>query len=444
MVVKQPPPAWFTHKLAPDAREIGSARIVTTSSEPIGLMRNEFIKSSSLSGAWLRGDHAEESVGEHSGVGWKRRTVSEEELVAVEKEAPETGEADCVARRAFEPAKKTAGLGIVGVDESVAHITYKEGSALWSKALRRKGDCPWLFERALGSVRRESTDQIALKVEHVDHAAPNERKRRVSHIQPLLDLLQSKGGHVRRSFGIGEVSDLVEVAVVHRDLVVGLSRADAAVNRVEDVATVMTARDRKRGIAGRIRRPGGIVDHDNRVVRIDLGTPGADGSVKRVEDQLCRRGPAAFGDNEIVGRIDDHPGWRSRDIAEARRRRNRHRGSRDRTATHVEGSGAATATAGDFFGTGVRHNELPVVHDQAPRIDQQGIDVGRRSALIRNQIGHPVLRECRSDPNANAEPYRRYRDSHTFPGAKTIFHHDSPDVPESGACPEGGIPKPHS
>src|SRR5215472_6323024 len=89
MVVKQPPPAWFTHK--PNAREIGSKRTVTTSSEPIRLMRNEFIKLSSLSGAWLRGDHAEESVGEYSAVGWKRRTVSEEELVAVEKEAPETG-----------------------------------------------------------------------------------------------------------------------------------------------------------------------------------------------------------------------------------------------------------------------------------------------------------------------------------------------------------------
>ena len=137
---------------------------------------------------------------------------------------------------------------------------------------------------------------------------------------------------------------------------------------------------------------GAIVNHDDRMRRIDLGVPAADGAVDRVEDQPGRRGSAMRRDHKVIRRIvDDASGVAARPdpqrLIEGRRCRPR---DGDRLREHVAG---AAVKRGQPGGKRVGHNETPIRHrSQAPTV-QVGIGEMRKAGLVAHQIGLLVAAE---------------------------------------------------
>ena len=129
------------------------------------------------------------------------------------------------------------------------------------------------------------------------------------------------------------------------------------------------------------RRP--VVDHGDRVVRVDRGRPAGDRAALAGEDEDAGPGHAVLRDVEVRLRVEhDAGGMRQA----GRAGRNRHHQRLRHTVAVVERR-ARRALVGD-------PDEGLGVESDAPGVDQMGIgvgaDVGRWGGGVGNQVGHGI------------------------------------------------------
>src|SRR5262249_26402421 len=288
-------------------------------------------------------------------------------------ESPQSIDGHRLSQGVFQRTFGNAAREIERVDAAVAKITDQQAVSECAEARWSERQPPGRVEDA---VCGETRLPRAVGCKHVDEAVPG-----TTDVIVLLVVLQSKGdveiafnvfnperSVAQRDRGIGEGLCEVERRVVHLyDSIVEVGGVD------ESLAPARS------GGEAFVNRGAGIGHGNDRVVKIDGGTPANDGAVLGRKYKQGRARLHSCGHNETGRAVEDQAGW-GRGPARAGARyfhdQRRNRSWDGRAVTSVE-RGVSGAVVGDPDRTGRRERN-------APRIDQVRIGTQRNSGNVGN------------------------------------------------------------